>query len=292
MNEYKFPGIRLLNKIGEGGCSVVYCGVNISMNCKVAIKLPKPGNDELQNNNLSELLNKELEICGKLNHPNVVKLLYKGETSSRVPYGVFEYIRGVSLREYLVTKEALPLKNMGIIMLQVLNALSYIHSKGMIHGDLKPENIIICEEDDGLNIRLIDFGASSSVTEDTSDTIIASQCLKIGSPKYMFEDMWKDKSPTYKSDIFAWGIIFAEYIIGSRRFNYCSTISEILEYLREKISVKLELKSLLELLFLVLKSSDKISSRMINEKLKLISYPDISIILSDSEVKNDNTLML
>ena len=147
-----------------------------------------------------ELLKKEFELATLLDHPNIVKVVAKEMDPEIGPCIVMEYVDGVTLDEFLVTKPSAAVRKK--VVEQMVDALCYIHGKQIIHRDLKPSNILVARN--GNNVKIIDFGLS-----DADDYAILKQ--PAGTMKYMApEQMQPDVKIDGRADIYAFGLVLRE----------------------------------------------------------------------------------
>jgi serine/threonine protein kinase len=197
--------IESLYKVG--GMSLLYLAVRpeTGETCIVKIVLPK----YLKNKEIVTRLLREAKILNMATHPNIVKLYGLG----RYEEGLFvamEFISGVSLREF-IKKKAFTHRRALEIILQVAYALAHLHSQGVIHRDLKPDNILITESGD---IKLIDFGISQLVATEDKDHVTQKKS-RMGTPPYMSPEQRENPNKTScGSDIFSLGIITYELYLG------------------------------------------------------------------------------
>src|SRR5258708_3634300 len=158
----------------------------------------------------SERFMKEARVVGQISHPSIVALHDMGiEESSSTPYLVMEYIEGQPL-ERLLDKGSIPFPRTCAWIADVALALSLAHRKGIIHGDVKPANILI--SDDG-RIKLTDFGMARLASRDSKDTPL------LGTPAYWCPEQILGKPQDARSDIFSLGVVLYEMITGSRPFD-------------------------------------------------------------------------
>lgn len=147
------PGYRLLRRIGAGGMGVVYLAVEEPGGREVAVKLLgdlPPGSP------VSFLLeNAETRLMASLQHPNIVAIHGHGTTTDGLPYLVMEYVRGPNLRECMRPAEPWPAERAWEILAAVAAALEYIHARGVLHLDLKPENVLCGPAGE---VKVTDFG--------------------------------------------------------------------------------------------------------------------------------------
>ena len=153
---------RISARIGHGGMAEVYEGHDIINKKMVAIKLIR---EDVMNNpvNLARFQN-EASIAASLNHENIVQV-YNHGTINGIPYIANEYIKGQTLKEVLDFRSSLPMGEAIDIMLQLAAALNYAHKHGIVHRDVKPDNIYLMG--DG-TIKLGDFGIAQSDTKFSS----------------------------------------------------------------------------------------------------------------------------
>lgn len=140
--QFNVTQYQLLHKIGEGGFGKVFKATQINTGQTVAIKFLaiEPHCEEQQKQRYIERFKRETELSSQLQHPNIVRLLDKGQINDNLLYGVFEFIEGQSLREHLIQEGALNAVDAKEVMLQVLDALVHAHQNGIVHRDIKPAN--------------------------------------------------------------------------------------------------------------------------------------------------------
>ena len=207
--EFLDKGYLICDKIGEGGCSHVYKAQHIKRGDFVAIKIPKfAPYSETRKLDIFAYYKQSTEPHCLLNHPAIVHCYEIGELKHGIPYAIFEYISGDTLRQFLILKTRIDPTLIASIMMKVLNALVYSHELGIVHGDLKPHNILISGKEEELQVKLIDFGVNKS-----SDTFKSfdMECL---SPRYSSPEQIKGNLPTPQSDLYSWALIFLECLTG------------------------------------------------------------------------------
>lgn len=199
----------ICDKIGEGGCSHVYKAQHLKRGDFVAIKIPKSSSYcETIKLEIFAYFKQSTKPYRLLNHPAIVHCYEIGELKHGIPYAIFEYISGDTLKQFLILKTKIEPTLIASIMMKVLNALVYSHEIGIVHGDLKPHNIMIYGSREELQVKLIDFGVNKS-----SDTF-KSFNLECLSPQYSSPEQIKGNLPTPQSDLYSWALIFLECLIG------------------------------------------------------------------------------
>jgi serine/threonine protein kinase/tetratricopeptide (TPR) repeat protein len=206
----QFGHYRLLSLLGQGGFSEVYLGEHIYLKTQAAIKiLTIPLERDERSNFLSEA-----RIIAHLDHPHIVRVLDFG-LQDRVPFLVLSYAPHGSMHQLYPKGEALPLSVIVSTIKQVASALHYAHSQQLVHGDVKPENILVGRDHE---ILLSDFGVA----------VVASHPLQrsdiSGTVAYMAPEQLRGE-PTFASDQYALGIVVYEWLCGSRPFT--GTFTEI-----------------------------------------------------------------
>ena len=193
---------EIIREIGEGGMGVVYEAFDRKRNQRIAIKSAKPG--------FHQMLSPEVEGALRVRHPNVclVNEIHTAQTSDgEVDFITMELLQGTTLASRLSSSGRLPVNDALEIARQLCNGLKAAHASGVVHGDLKTDNIFLCRESDGKTRAVItDFGLSGGCSD--SDTVG-------GTPRYMAPELWLGERSSQASDIYALGVIFHEMVTGS-----------------------------------------------------------------------------
>jgi len=202
---------RILEKIGEGGMAVVYKATDLNLDRFVAIKfihLQGTGS----NTALARFKQESLALA-KLSHPYILSIFDIGEFEGR-PYLVMEYIPGGTLKELLKSKP-IPWERAVQITISLARALETAHSKGIIHRDVKPANILMANRRDP---KLSDFGIAKLVSDDEATRDLTGTGRGIGTYKYMAPEQAKGH-PDSRSDIYALGIVLYQMLTGKVPFD-------------------------------------------------------------------------
>ena len=211
--------------IQEGGMSFVYLAEDLINKKPVALKIMK---DETFSDPLNiARFQREARACAALRHSNIVEIYdideYKGK-----PYIVMEYVESKSLKELLMTRGTFsPLEACDIIY-QLADALMHAHEHGVIHRDIKPQNVMM-QYDGG--IKLLDFGIAT--ISDAPN--ITQKDMVVGSVHYMAPEVLKGKGATPRSDIYALGITFFELLTGKQPFNDSSPVNIAMKQIEESL---------------------------------------------------------
>ena len=203
----KINNYQILSKIASGGMSEVYLADDIETGKKVALKIldAKLSIDP----EYLHRFKKEAAICQQLDHKNIVKILSYG-TFEESYYIAYEYIEGITL-DKLIRQKDLTITQIEKISIQLLEALSYAHSKSIIHRDIKPSNIII----ENKTVKILDFGIAK---QELAATVTKSG-LFMGSPHYVSPEQIEGHDIDYRSDLYSFGIVLYEMIEGRVPFS-------------------------------------------------------------------------
>ena len=197
---------QLLESVGQGGMADVYKAMDTILNRIVAIKILR---GELADDPMTLLrFQREASAASKLSHPNVVDVYDVGESEGR-HYIVMEYVPGKTLKQ--VIRERGPLMNEeGVdIMKQLVSAIAEAHSRGIIHRDIKPQNVIV--KSDG-SIKMLDFGIATA-----KGSLQLTQANNVmGSVHYLAPELARGQQATVQSDIYALGIVMFEIFAGDK----------------------------------------------------------------------------
>ncbi len=199
-----FGPYKVIAKIGEGGMATVYKGLQESLNRFVAIKVLR--GDLARNPEFVARFRREALAVARLSHPNLLHV-YDAGTAHGVYYIIIDFVPGGSLQDLLVKGHLEPERAVSIVA-QVADALDCAHKQGIIHRDVKPNNILMTPEGRPL---LADFGIAKAVYESTHLTHTGTS---IGTPAYMAPEQAEGKPSDARTDIYALGIVLYETLTG------------------------------------------------------------------------------
>jgi len=214
------PGIivgdkyRLEEPIGEGGMATVWKAVHTTLDRAVAVKFLEAVGTHAQN--LSERFLREAKLAAGIRHRHVVDIIDFGVTDEGQPFMVMEFLQGQSLAERYTDGPPVTDWELLEIVAMILGGLASVHDTGILHRDVKPENIFLVRDSDGIYPKLIDFGVSKGFQG--GDRITRTGAV-VGTPEYMSPEQargLKDIGPA--SDLFAIGVVLYEGLCGETPF--------------------------------------------------------------------------
>ncbi|HEX6573854.1 MAG TPA: serine/threonine-protein kinase [Gemmatimonadaceae bacterium] len=197
-------------EIGRGGMATVYLGSDGETGDRVAIKLLR---SELGSAVVLERFLREIAFVSELDHPQIPKVLGSGHIG-KLPYYVMTYIEGESLRARLDREGQLAVEEVRRIAESVARAMAYAHSRGILHRDIKPGNILISAD----HVHVLDFGVARAIIASAENALTAAGMV-VGTPAYMSpEQALADGSLDGRSDIYSLGCVMYEMLAGTPPF--------------------------------------------------------------------------
>lgn len=228
----KFPVVGLL---GEGGFGAVYRAVQEPVGRQVALKVIR-GGDALDPDIRARFF-REAKVVASLSHPAVVTLHDYGEEGDGLIYIAFELVAGRPLSE-LIRAEApfAPPRAVGLVC-QVLSALTEAHGLGLLHRDLKPDNLMVVSGSLGEEkVRLLDFGLSKRfAAEDGKNSIATRQGIIMGTPRYMSPEQASGQAVDGRSDLYSMAVLLYEMLSGRPPFVHVSPLDLLMAHIGEAV---------------------------------------------------------
>jgi serine/threonine-protein kinase len=219
-----FGRYEILDKLGEGAMGVVYRARDPALNRVVALKMlsAELGGEE----ELHQRFQREAEAIGRLSHPCIVTVYDLGQAEGQL-YMAMELLEGDDLRKLMERKVEIPLADRVRIMLQIAEGLAYAHSRDVVHRDVKPANIIVTSKG---RIKILDFGLARVASQSN----ITRRGVILGTPDYMSPEQAMGRSVTHRSDQFAAGAVFYEFLTGGKPFRGKTLHSVLYQILSEE----------------------------------------------------------
>jgi len=221
---------KLTACIGIGGSGAVYKADQMALGRTVAVKIL---NEDLSADaRMIKRFRDEAMSASRLNHPNCVSIIDYGQSSDGLLYLAMEYVKGPTLTQLLVNENPLPVDRVIDITMQSLAGIEEAHLAGVIHADLKADNIILDQRRAGIDVvKIVDFGIARLVTgaRDVEDRSIS------GTPEYMAPEVISGAPPSFASDIYAVGIILYELLAYKTPFFAGSTTEILANHLKAVI---------------------------------------------------------
>lgn len=215
---------KILDHLGTGGMATVWLGYDTILDRKVAIKTFKiDANDE----GAVKRFNREAKAVTSLSHPNIVSI-YDVENEGDFYYLILEYVEGMTLKDYMIKNPRIPIETIVHIAKQIAAGLSHAHQNGIIHRDIKPQNILM---DDNLTCKITDFGIARAY----GDTTLTQTNQMLGTVYYLSPEQARGNVATAQSDIYSLGILIFEMITGQIPFKGESAVAIALKHLQEEL---------------------------------------------------------
>lgn len=205
---------RIVSYLGQGGMADVYKAYDLINRIYVAIKIVRedaPNKEELYTR-----FSYEIHVAAAAqNHFNIVRILNYGKIKdNNCPFMVTEFINGQTLRDILDNRGTLDFKESVFLIKQILDALTELHAIGIVHRDIKPQNIYVLSS--GV-VKIADFGISAFLNK--PNNMISEKKVIVGTPQYLAPEIIIDGKVSPQGDIYALGITFFEMITGRVPFN-------------------------------------------------------------------------
>lgn len=221
MDKDKLIGTRLDGRyeltdlVGEGGMANVYRASDVLDNRVVAVKILK--NEYSESEEFQRRFRDESKAIAMMSHPNIVKIYDMG-FSDKMQYIVMEYIDGITLKDYIDSEHVLNWKDAVHLVVQILRALQHAHNRGIVHRDIKPQNIMLLT--DG-TIKVMDFGIAKFAREESRTATDQA----IGTVHYISPEQARGDVTDAKSDLYSVGVMFYEMLTGRKPFDTDNPVS-------------------------------------------------------------------
>ena len=221
---------RLVQPLGRGGMGQVYLAEQLEVGRPVVVKLLH--GQALSGSNGEARFKREAQALAQLNHPNIVQLYAFGRGDDGTPYLAMEYIAGRTLGDIVGERGALPEPEVCEILDQLCDALIEAHRQGVVHRDLKPDNVMISTTQAG-RVKILDFGIAKLTR--TAVPRITQNGEILGTPQYMAPEQLSEHATDERTDIYALGLIGYELLTGDVPFEADTALSLMMKVLNEPI---------------------------------------------------------
>lgn len=223
---------RISKLLGQGGMGSVYLAEQIEMGRQVVVKLMNPA--QMGSADLEERFRREAKAVAQLNHPNVVQVYVFGRTDDGQLYLAMEFVPGHTLTQLLAERAPLPEARALRILDQMCSALIEAHALGLVHRDLKPDNVMLTDRHGTPDyVKILDFGIAKML--DSPDAKLTRTGAIFGTPQYMAPEQATSRPVDQRTDIYALGLILYEMISGQMPFTAPTAIEYLMKHVNEPV---------------------------------------------------------
>ena len=228
---------QLYRQLSEGGLSTVFAAIDLNTDKTVVVKVSDPRHLSQANFNsaselaearqywteMTERMQREVTALAQINHPNIVRVLAAGSISTDLGYVVMELLRGKTLRDELNAQRRLPHAQAVAIASEVATGLRIVHENNIVHRDLTPRNIFLCDQlternvPDSAVVKLIDFGIAKFPKSAGAQTY-TQHAVMAGTPGYASPEQFQNLTVDHRADIYSLGVVLYEMLTGEKPF--------------------------------------------------------------------------
>lgn len=218
---------QIVSRIGEGGMAIVYLARDLRTGHNVAVKFLRP--EFKENPEFLTRFQREAIAASKMSHHNIVNLLDVGADMDN-PYIVIEYVDGKTLKDIIRERKRLPEDVSAQIAIRILSAMQHAHQAGIIHRDIKPQNVLVNQKG---YIKVSDFGIARMVGANTETLNDANKSV-MGSVHYFSPEQARGETATVSSDLYSVGVVLYEMLTGTVPFDGETSVSIALQHVQAK----------------------------------------------------------
>jgi eukaryotic-like serine/threonine-protein kinase len=233
---------RIDERLNEGGMGTVYRATHVLMEKTVAIKVLRPS--LAADEKIVARFSREARAASRISHPNALSVTDFGEDEKGIVFLVMEFLSGRTLKQVIRDEGPLPLPRVVEITRQVGDALNAAHAQGVVHRDLKSDNIMLLDTMAADHAKVLDFGIAKINEPESRDAGLTAPNLVIGTPQYMSpEQCSQDSEIDARSDIYSLGVIMYEMLVGHVPFTADSPTMVMMKHLQEPVPSVLDERS-------------------------------------------------
>ena len=223
---------RILRKLGEGGMGAVYLAEHVVIEKKFALKVLAP--ELARRSDLVARFLQEARSASRIGHENVIDIMDFGQSPDGLVFIAMEFLDGKDLGEIVRAKGAMEWPEARDIVLQICRALRAAHEKGIVHRDMKPENIFLIQREGQPHfVKILDFGIAKVMGLDPNGPRLTRTGMIFGTPEYMAPEQAEGKDTDHRADIYAVGCIMYHLITGQTPFVAESFMTMLTKHLME-----------------------------------------------------------
>lgn len=223
---------RIEELINEGGMGAVYRGTHVLMDKTVAVKVLHPA--LAADDKIVARFSREARAASRISHPHALNVTDFGESDNGIVFLVMEYLKGETLKEIIHSEGPMPIARVIEIIRQICGALEAAHAEGVVHRDLKSDNIMLVDVGTGDWAKVLDFGIAKITEKVGQDPALTAPNLIIGTPQYMSPEQCSQAAEIdSRSDIYSLGVILYEMLVGHVPFTGESPTAIMMKHLQD-----------------------------------------------------------
>ena len=225
---------RIIRKLGEGGMGAVYQAEHALIEKRIALKVLFP--ELTRRTDLVARFLQEAKSASRIGHENVIDISDFGQSPEGMVYIAMEYLDGEDLGQLLKAKGPLPWQRARAILMQIAKALRAAHEHGIIHRDMKPENVFLIQREGRPDfVKVLDFGIAKSVNEDGDAPRLTQAGMIFGTPEYMSPEQAQGQTPDHRVDVYALGCLMYHLLTGSVPFTADNFMGILTKHMFERV---------------------------------------------------------
>jgi serine/threonine-protein kinase len=226
---------RIVRKLGEGGMGAVYQAEHALIEKRLALKVLFP--ELTRRTDLVARFLQEAKAASRIGHENVIDISDFGQSPEGLVYIAMEYLDGQDLGQVIKANGPLPWPRARSILMQIAKALRAAHEHGIIHRDMKPENVFLIQREGRPDfVKVLDFGIAKSVNEDGDAPRLTQAGMIFGTPEYMSPEQAQGQTPDHRVDVYALGCLMYQLITGTVPFSADNFMGILTKHMLEPVT--------------------------------------------------------